>query len=67
MKLLIQEDPDFTYGANAEGNTPLYIAADWGFGDLVQMILEICSSPAHSGFKGRAALRAVVIVNDQGT
>ena len=29
VKLLIQEDPDFTYGANTEGNTPLYIAAEW--------------------------------------
>ncbi|KAL6342695.1 hypothetical protein AAG906_013101 [Vitis piasezkii] len=28
------EDPEFTYGANTEGNTPLYIAAEWGFRDL---------------------------------
>ncbi|KAJ9701406.1 hypothetical protein PVL29_006660 [Vitis rotundifolia] len=65
VKLLIQEDPDFTYGANTEGNTPLYIAAEWGFGDLVQMILDNCSSPAHSGFSGRTALHAAVILKDQ--
>ncbi|XP_034684975.1 ankyrin repeat-containing protein At5g02620-like [Vitis riparia] len=65
VKLLIQEDPDFAYGANAEGNTPLYIAAEWGFGDLVQMILDKCSSPAHSGIKGRTALHAAVILKDQ--
>ncbi|RVW72861.1 Protein accelerated cell death 6 [Vitis vinifera] len=64
VKLLIQEDPDFTYGANTEGNTPLYIAAEWGFGDLVQMILDNCSSPAHSGFSGRTALHAAVILKD---
>ncbi|RVW72889.1 Ankyrin-3 [Vitis vinifera] len=60
-----KEYPDFTYGANTEGNTPLYIAAEWGFGDLIQMILDNCSSPAHSGFKGRATLHAAVLLNDQ--
>ena len=67
VKLLIQEDPDFTYGANTEGNTPLYIAAEWGFGDLVHMILDNCSSPAHDGVNGRTALHAAVILNDEGT
>ena len=66
VKLLIQDDPDFAYGANAEGNTPLYIAAEWGFGDLVQMILDKYSSPAHSGIKGRTALHAAVILKDPG-
>ncbi|WJZ88072.1 hypothetical protein VitviT2T_007404 [Vitis vinifera] len=65
VKLLIQDDPDFAYGANAEGNTPLYIAAEWGFGDLVQMILDKYSSPAHSGIKGRTALHAAVILNNK--
>ncbi|KAJ9701422.1 hypothetical protein PVL29_006673 [Vitis rotundifolia] len=65
VKLLIQEDPEHTYEGNAEGNTPLYIAAEWGFGDLVQMILDKCSSPAHSGIKGRTALHAAVILKDQ--
>ncbi|RVW92398.1 hypothetical protein CK203_032530 [Vitis vinifera] len=59
------EDLEFTYGANTEGNTPLYISAEWGFRDLVQMILDNCSSPAHSGIKGPTALHAVVILNDQ--
>ena len=67
VKLLIQEDPEFTYGANNEGNTPLYIAAEWGFRDLVHMILDNCSSPAHDGVNGRTALHAAVIVNDKGT
>ncbi|XP_034680633.1 ankyrin-3-like isoform X3 [Vitis riparia] len=65
VKLLIQEDPDFTYGANTEGNTPLYIAAEWGFVDLVHMILDNCSSPAHDGVNGRTALHAAVILNNE--
>ena len=66
VKLLTEEDPEFSYGANSEGNTPLYIAADRGFRDLVQVILDKSSSPAHSGIKGRTALHAAVILNDQG-
>ena len=66
VKLLIEEDTEFSYGANSEGNTPLYIAADRGFRDLVQVILDKSSSPAHSGIKGRTALHGVVILNDQG-
>ena len=49
VKLLIQEDPKFTYGANTEGNTLFCIAAEWGFRDLVHMILDNCSSLAHDG------------------
>ena len=66
VKLLIKEDPQFSYGANSEGNTPLYIAADRGFRDLVQVILDKFSSPAHTGIKGRTALHAAVILNDLG-
>ena len=46
VKLLIEEDTEFSYGANSEGNTPLYIAADRGFTDLVQVILDKFSSRA---------------------
>ena len=67
VKLLIQEDLEFTYGANTEGNTPLYISAEWGFRDLVQMILDNCSSPAHSGINDRTSLHASVILNHQGS
>ncbi|RVW73390.1 Ankyrin repeat-containing protein [Vitis vinifera] len=61
VKLLIQEDPEFTYGANTEGNTPLYIAAERGFRDLVHMILDNCSSPAHDGVNGGTALHAAIL------
>ena len=66
VKLLIQEDPEFVYGANAEGKTPLYIAAEWGFRDLVEMILDECKSPDHGGMKGRTALHAAVLLDDKG-
>ena len=66
VKLLIEEDTEFSHGANSEGNTPLYIAADRGFTDLVQVILDKFSSPAYGGIKGRTALHAAVILNDQG-
>ncbi|KAL6342719.1 hypothetical protein AAG906_013125 [Vitis piasezkii] len=70
MLRMTNEDNDTTlprvpYGANTEGNTSLYIVADWGFGDLVQIILDNCSSPAHSGINGRTALHASVILNHQ--
>ena len=33
VKLLIEEDPEFTYDANFSGGTALYMAAERGFGD----------------------------------
>ncbi|XP_034686719.1 ankyrin-1-like [Vitis riparia] len=62
VKLLIKEDPMFTYGPNHKGNTPLYMAAERGFDDLVDIILEnFDTSPDHRGLKGRTALHAAVI------
>ncbi|RVW64540.1 Ankyrin repeat-containing protein [Vitis vinifera] len=40
VKLLIEKDPDYTYGANVSGGTPLYMAAERGFTRMVKMILE---------------------------
>ena len=31
VELLIEEDPEFTYGANESGITPLYMAAEFQF------------------------------------
>ncbi|KAJ9701175.1 hypothetical protein PVL29_006496 [Vitis rotundifolia] len=45
-KLLIEEDPEFTYGPNSSGRTPLYIAAERRFADMVDMIISTCHSPA---------------------
>ncbi|CBI36637.3 unnamed protein product, partial [Vitis vinifera] len=40
VKLLIKEDPEFEYGANFSGGTPLYMAAERGSRDLVKIIIE---------------------------
>ena len=66
VKLLIEEDPEFTYGPNSSGRTPLYIAAERRFTDMVDMIISTCHSPAYGGFNGRTALHAAVICNDKG-
>ncbi|RVW26960.1 uncharacterized protein LOC104879441 [Vitis vinifera] len=63
---LIEEDPEFIYGANITGYTPLYMAAERGYGDLVCIIIDKTrASPSHSGIMGRTALHAAVIREDQ--
>ncbi|KAJ9701421.1 hypothetical protein PVL29_006672 [Vitis rotundifolia] len=66
VKLLIEEDPEFTYGANLSGGTPLYMAAERGFRDLVKMIIENTTliPPAHTGPMRRTALHAAVVCHD---
>uniref|UniRef100_A0A2N9EJ48 PGG domain-containing protein n=1 Tax=Fagus sylvatica TaxID=28930 RepID=A0A2N9EJ48_FAGSY len=65
VKLLIKEDPGFSYHANHAGETPLYLAAERGYRDLVFEILRNCNSPAHSGPLGLTALHAAVIRKDE--
>jgi hypothetical protein len=61
VKLLIEKDPNFSYSANDTGETPLYIAAERGFKDVVIKILDKCKSPMHGGPLGRTALHATII------
>ena len=65
VKLLIKVDPDFSYLPNDVGETPLYMAVERKFQDLVYEILSNCSSPAFDGPLGRTALHAAVILNDE--
>ncbi|XP_034685117.1 ankyrin repeat-containing protein At5g02620-like [Vitis riparia] len=65
VKSLTEEDPEFIYGANIAGYTLLYMAAERGFEDLVNLILGTCTSPSYSGMMGRTALHAAVIRNNQ--
>ena len=59
VMLLIKEDPDFTYGANDSGITPLYMAVEGGFTAAVKLIIEKSStSPSYNGLMGRTALHA---------
>ena len=67
VELLIEEDPEFTYGANESGITPLYMAAERRFTELVKTIIhKSATSPLYTGLMGRTALHAAVICNDQG-
>jgi len=61
VQLLIETDPDFLYSANDAGETPLYIAAERGFKDVLFEILDKYKSPMHGGPLGRTALPAAVI------
>ncbi|KAE8022595.1 hypothetical protein FH972_008383 [Carpinus fangiana] len=61
VKLLINKDPDFSYSANDAGETPLYIAAERGFKDVLFEILDKCKSPMHGGPLGRTALHATIL------
>jgi hypothetical protein len=68
VQLLIGTDPNFSYSANDAGETPLYIAAERGFEDVVIKILDKCKSPImHGGPLGRTVLHAAVIRKRTGT
>ncbi|XP_062073613.1 protein ACCELERATED CELL DEATH 6-like [Humulus lupulus] len=56
VQILTREDPDFSYSANKAGETPLYIVVQCRHQDLVNVILNNCSSPATGGPEGRTAL-----------
>ncbi|KAK6933362.1 PGG domain [Dillenia turbinata] len=66
VKFLLEEDSEFPYIRNDAGETPLYLAAERGYAELVRAILEACKSPAHDGPKGRTALHAAVVCMDIG-
>ena len=66
VKLLIEEDEEFSNGGNVRGQTPLYMAVERGFGDMVDVILSTCPSADHKGIMGRTVLHAAVVSNDQG-
>ncbi|KAF5464579.1 hypothetical protein F2P56_014650 [Juglans regia] len=67
-QLLMGVDQEFSFGANAVGETPLYLVAESYFPDLVSEILNKLKSPAYVGPLGRTALHAAVIrYYDKGT
>ncbi|XAR49477.1 hypothetical protein NMG60_11032698 [Bertholletia excelsa] len=65
VKLLAGEDPGYSYSGNRAGESPLYLAVERGFSDVVVAILKTCSSTAHGGPGGRTALHAAVFCNNQ--
>ncbi|PSS33805.1 Protein ACCELERATED CELL DEATH like [Actinidia chinensis var. chinensis] len=60
VKLLVGEDKEFPHGANNSGETPLYLAAERNYHEIVSIILTTCTSPAFNGPNGRTALHAAV-------
>ncbi|KAG6684204.1 hypothetical protein I3842_12G051100 [Carya illinoinensis] len=67
VRLLVREDPDFSYSVNDAGETPLYIAVERNYENLVLEILQTCNSPAYDGPLGRTALHAAVFWDNKVT
>ncbi|XP_018822771.2 ankyrin repeat-containing protein At5g02620-like [Juglans regia] len=65
-QLLMEVDPEFSFGANAAGETPLYLAAESHVPALVSEILKKLKSPAYDGPLGRTALHAAAFWDDEG-
>ncbi|PHT49121.1 hypothetical protein CQW23_13329 [Capsicum baccatum] len=67
VKLLVKEDPEFEFLPNHAQETPLYLAAEYGFHDALINILEYCKKPTYSaGPSNRTPLHAVVIHEHEG-
>ncbi|CAL5392616.1 unnamed protein product [Camellia sinensis] len=65
VRLLTEEDPEYTYMANNEAETPLYIAAKRRHHQVVSQILKTCTTLAYGGPGGRTALHTSVICNNE--
>ncbi|KAF7840528.1 ankyrin repeat-containing protein [Senna tora] len=63
VDILTKEDPQLSNFVNSEGETPLYLAAERAYGDIVVKILENCESPKQDGPNGRTALHASILHN----
>lgn len=66
VDFLTKEDPDYTYIGNSDGETPLYIAVERAYWDVVLKILQNCDSPNQDGPNGRTALHAAIIRGNLG-
>ncbi|KAM7518858.1 hypothetical protein LguiB_017820 [Lonicera macranthoides] len=66
VKLLTNEDPDFSHPPNLADETPLYLAAEMGLDEFVYEILKNCAKPSYTGPFGRTALHAAILANSEG-
>lgn len=57
VKLLVEADPTDTHFQNDDGKTPMFIAVDEGYDDIVEIISTTCTAPSLDGPYGRTALR----------
>lgn len=68
VKLLVQADPNDSHVPNNEGKTPIYIAAENGYKDIVKEICTTCTALSLDGPGGRTtALHALIQNIGQGT
>ncbi|KAK3230686.1 hypothetical protein Dsin_002567 [Dipteronia sinensis] len=66
VRILVKENPDFSYPANKCGETLLYIAAETDIAQVMVESLRTCSSATHEGPNGKTALYAEVRRNYPG-
>ncbi|KAM0970112.1 hypothetical protein ACFX14_018210 [Malus domestica] len=66
VEILTKEDPEFLYPADGDGETPIYLAVERGYRDLVYKMMNTCKNPVYKGLNGRTALHDAVIINGKG-
>ncbi|KAK0603714.1 hypothetical protein LWI29_007833 [Acer saccharum] len=67
VQLLTKEDPSLPYDVNKSDETPLYLAVERGYAEILEEILSTCVSPADHGPYSRTALHTAVICNNTRT
>ncbi|KAL8122420.1 hypothetical protein AgCh_018949 [Apium graveolens] len=60
VKVLVEEDPTDTHIQNSDGDSPVYLAAERGYNDIVKLICRACRAPNFRGPNNRTALHAVI-------
>ncbi|KAF4348385.1 hypothetical protein G4B88_015053 [Cannabis sativa] len=64
VRILTKQDPYFTHLANGAEETPLYMVVEAEYLDLVDEILNNCSTPASTGPNGRNVLHAAILTEN---
>ncbi|XP_074358667.1 uncharacterized protein LOC141697977 [Apium graveolens] len=60
VKLLVEVDPTDKHSRNYNGKTPVYLAAENGYFDIVKAICKTCKAPSLDGPGGSTALHAAI-------
>ena len=66
VEILLEMDPDLSNIANKANETPLYLASERHYSQVMRKILEKVESPAYEGPNDRTTLHAAVINDDLG-
>lgn len=65
VKLLLKADPSDTHIPNDEGKTPIYLAAENGYTDIVKVICTTCTALTLEGPSGSTTALHALIKNTQ--